>query len=359
MPLVSVIVPVYNVEEYLSNTISSILSQTFKDFELLLVDDGSIDASGKICDDFARLDTRIHVFHIDNSGPSAARNVGLKYAHGKFVYFMDSDDYLDILTFESCVNEIEKGYDLVSFNYVRESPDGNIIRHSNIKSQTFDFSKKGNLYSFLCSHFLCYEYGWEGWNRFYRRSIIEKYQIRFVELSRIGEDMCFCLCYLFHCNKYHIMNEEYYHYVKREGTLLDTAKNKNNFAVFEEMFCYVARTTNDSFPSEDIQQSVLSCILVIFLEIEISRLRSKGIRDKYIGRIANKSLQKQTICSVASFLKNKSASKYCGYGLWLKYRFDSSIILFNANKLKSLKYYLNYKIYYLVRCIYYLFCKFR
>ena len=93
MPKVSIIVPVYNTEKYLSQCVESILSQTFIDFELLLIDDGSKDDSGKICDEYAAKDNRIRVFHIANSGVSTARNMGLDNAKGKYIAFLDADDY--------------------------------------------------------------------------------------------------------------------------------------------------------------------------------------------------------------------------------------------------------------------------
>ena len=94
MPKVSVIVPIYNTEKYLSRCIDSILNQTFKDFELLLIDDGSTDKSGEICDDYAKKDNRIKVFHKSNGGVSSARNLGLDEAKGDFIAFCDSDDWV-------------------------------------------------------------------------------------------------------------------------------------------------------------------------------------------------------------------------------------------------------------------------
>ena len=92
---ISVIVPVYNAENYLSRCVQSILSQNYKDFELLLVDDGSSDMSGSICDGFARLDARVKVWHQRNKGVSAARNQGMRMASGEWVTFVDADDMVD------------------------------------------------------------------------------------------------------------------------------------------------------------------------------------------------------------------------------------------------------------------------
>ncbi|HAQ0795523.1 TPA: glycosyltransferase, partial [Enterococcus faecium] len=92
---ISIIVPVYNVEKYLKKCVDSILGQTFTDFELLLIDDGSTDNSGSICDELAKTDNRIKVIHKENGGLSDARNIGIEVAKGDFIGFIDSDDYID------------------------------------------------------------------------------------------------------------------------------------------------------------------------------------------------------------------------------------------------------------------------
>ncbi|MDR0422523.1 MAG: glycosyltransferase, partial [Proteiniphilum sp.] len=94
-PMISVIVPVYNVEKYLRKCLESILAQTYTSFELLLVNDGSTDGSGQICDEYAQKDSRVQVFHQENKGVSRARNLGLERAKGKWVAFIDSDDWVD------------------------------------------------------------------------------------------------------------------------------------------------------------------------------------------------------------------------------------------------------------------------
>lgn len=107
-PLISVIVPVYNVEKYLPRCIDSIIDQTFKNFELLLIDDGSKDKSGEICDEYAKRDNRIKVFHKENGGVSSARNVGLDSAKGEWIIFCDSDDEFYCNAFKSYNDIIQK-----------------------------------------------------------------------------------------------------------------------------------------------------------------------------------------------------------------------------------------------------------
>ena len=117
MPKVSIIVPVYKAEKYLNRCIDSIIAQTFTDWELLLIDDGSPDRSGDICDEYAKKDTRIRVFHKKNGGVSSARNLGLDYVQGEYVTFVDSDDWLLEKTLTLCSSNFGK-YEIVRFSMV-------------------------------------------------------------------------------------------------------------------------------------------------------------------------------------------------------------------------------------------------
>lgn len=115
---VSIIVPIYNVQKYIYKCIDSILSQTYKNLEIILVDDGSPDNCGKICDEYASKDNRIIVVHTKNGGLSAARNVGLNKSTGNFIIFVDSDDYLENSAIEDCLNYIKtNNCDILIFNW--------------------------------------------------------------------------------------------------------------------------------------------------------------------------------------------------------------------------------------------------
>lgn len=114
---VSVVIPVYNVERFLKECVDSVLNQTYSDFEIILVDDGSTDNSGSLCDDYLSQDNRIKVIHRENGGLSAARNTGMDSATGEYIYFLDSDDYIEACTFEHLVNVAEsENADMVFFD---------------------------------------------------------------------------------------------------------------------------------------------------------------------------------------------------------------------------------------------------
>lgn len=124
MPKVSVIVPVYRVEQYIRECLDSIKKQTFTDWECLLIEDGSPDKSGKICDEYAKDDTRFRVFHVENGGVSRARNIGLDYMSGEWVMFVDSDDAIAENTLEICLKQVEKErLDMLQFSFSRDKSD--------------------------------------------------------------------------------------------------------------------------------------------------------------------------------------------------------------------------------------------
>lgn len=124
-PTISVIIPVYNAEKYLRRCIDSVLSQTFTDFELLLIDDGSKDKSGAICDEYAAKDSRVRVFHKENGGVSSARNMGLDNACGNYIAFVDADDWIDgNMYYEMFAAINESKSDIVCCDYLYEYENG-------------------------------------------------------------------------------------------------------------------------------------------------------------------------------------------------------------------------------------------
>lgn len=105
MNKISIIIPIYNVEQYLPQCLDSIINQTYKNLEIILINDGSTDNSGKICDNYAKVDNRIHVFHKKNEGVSSARNLGLEKCTGDFIGFVDPDDFIELNMYELLYNE--------------------------------------------------------------------------------------------------------------------------------------------------------------------------------------------------------------------------------------------------------------
>lgn len=155
--MISIIVPVFKVEKYLPKCIDSILKQSYQDIEILLIDDGSPDLSGKICDEYGAKDKRIKVFHIDNIGLSGARNYGLKHAEGEYIGFVDSDDWIDPDMYENLIAVAAiSNADIVECGFYDEYPSKSIKKkwHPEIKSYTRVEAVKAHLYGEINSLFM-------------------------------------------------------------------------------------------------------------------------------------------------------------------------------------------------------------
>ena len=205
MPEISIIVPVYKSENYIRRCIDSILAQTFSDFELILVDDGSPDNCGIICDEYAAKDIRINVIHKQNGGVSSARNAALDIASGTYIMFCDSDDTVDPRWCECHYEMIMQHPDAwIVSDVARVDKEGKCISRRTTEQETdrpytyFDVYKSG-LSPYLVNKIFCAD-------------IIRKYQIRLDESIFLGEDIGFNIAYFSHCSEICRIHEKLYYY---------------------------------------------------------------------------------------------------------------------------------------------------
>ena len=198
-PMISIIVPVYNTRQYLSNCIESILSQNFSNYELLLIDDGSKDGSGAICDEYAKKDTRIRVFHKENGGVSSARNLGLDHASGEWIYFVDSDDQVLPGGLQTMVDFISDDVDIVLGGYKRYDESGHVVYEIDDRVVCI-MDKKETLSTLYERHEKYYNYLCYGCIRLLRNKIIQKHNLRFDTSLRIKEDTLFLTQYICRSN---------------------------------------------------------------------------------------------------------------------------------------------------------------
>lgn len=203
---ISVIVPVYNTQNYLPLCIDSILAQEFTDFELLLVDDGSTDNSGKICDEYAESDHRIKVFHGDNSGATAARNRGLDAARGEWITFIDSDDTIHPDYFPLEYNSSLELY-LTNWHYLGQGIN-DFIEPQVVQGDEFRAFLEGNIHR----HWLRTVCG-----SFFKRNIITEQRIRFDTSYRLGEDTLFAMKYYKACNSLQVLDHSVYCYNREDN----------------------------------------------------------------------------------------------------------------------------------------------
>ena len=212
-PLISIIVPVYNVENYVAECITSLINQTYRNIEILLVDDGSTDKSGQICDSFAN-DDRIRVFHTKNAGVSAARNYALDRARGDYIGFADSDDRAEPEMFETLLRCAEKsGADVALCGFDREYPSG--IRQSSRPPVYVEASGAEAVSTVFYEYGLIYNYAW---NKLFRREFFES-GLRF-PVGFLYEDQYVITRLLCSGGKIACMPEILYHYRQRRSSIV-------------------------------------------------------------------------------------------------------------------------------------------
>lgn len=223
--LVSIILPVYNAEDYLEKCIQSILNQEYKNIELIIVNDGSTDNSDYVCRKFSKSDQRVRYYLQENSGPSVARNKGIEIAAGEYVQFIDADDYLEINSIETLVTNIEDS-DLVIAGYRNVYSENENKKSINVQpSKTSLYPKEtfldifGDILEKQLFHYT--------WHKLYRTEIVK--QIKFLDEMKIGEDLIFNLDYMDIAENITLINEVVYNHIWYNQTSTTKAYHDNLF----------------------------------------------------------------------------------------------------------------------------------
>ena len=254
--MVSIIVPVYNAESYLNRCIDSILNQEYSDYELFLVDDGSKDSSGAICDAYAAKDDRIHVIHKENTGVSDSRNTAICQARGTYLQFLDSDDWITPDATKLLVRAAtEHNCDMVIADFYRVV--GERVSHKGDIEEDGVFSRE-EFASHMMENPADFYYG-VLWNKLYRRDLIEKYQLRMDPSISWCEDFLFNLEYILHANVFYALQAPIYYYVKTKGSLASQGMSisktiKMKLMVFE----YYNDFYKNVYDEEDYERKRLS-----------------------------------------------------------------------------------------------------
>lgn len=211
--LISVIVPIYNVEKYLSKCINSILEQTYKNLEIILIDDGSDDSSPQICDKYSKKDKRIKVIHKENKGVSSSRNKGLELSTGKYIVFVDSDDYIDKQMIEKLYNNLIENKADISvcnhyYNYQKDTFELKKFLHQKLTIDNND--KFYNIYNDYSLSTII------PWGKIYKKEIFAN--IRY-PIGKIHEDEAIILDILTKASRVSYFDEPLYYYVKRDNSI--------------------------------------------------------------------------------------------------------------------------------------------
>lgn len=233
--MVSVIIPVYNVEKFLNRCVDSILSQTYKNIEIILVDDGALDSSPQICDEYAHKDTRVNVVHKQNGGLASARNAGLKVAKGDYILFVDSDDWIKGNTVEELLNiAIENQVDFVRFIPVSagypDRPDGTPINFGTEDFMEEGVYNKGKMIKDIYPRLFVTPQLTMGpivaaWRSLYNRKFLVDNNLYFDEEVKYSEDAIFSAKVVYNSNKfYYIKGGYYYNYFYNTSSITKSFK---------------------------------------------------------------------------------------------------------------------------------------
>ncbi len=319
--LISVIIPVYNVEEYLKECVDSVLSQTYENYEIILINDGSTDSSGKICDEYAEKNDKISVVHKENGGLSDARNKGLSLANGKYVYFLDSDDYIIPEAFAELVLIIEKeNSDFVFFD-AKSFEDGNKsfnIEQRYIRKKEYGAAKGEEVLMNLLDN---KEYHSAVPLCFIKKAFLEKARLRFIT-GIFYEDTVFTYELFMLSNMVSYCSKALYHRRYRKASIMTSPKSQKYFdsicRVYEEVLKFSKR--ENKFHLAVAKKYIARCAFNVFNNYEkLNREEEKNCKKKSVEI-------KKTVLKDNAY-GNKALKMRCyGKAFWFIYKvFEKTI----------------------------------
>lgn len=296
--LISVIIPVYNVEKYLSRCLESVLRQTYKQLEIILVDDGATDNSLEICNKYAARDERIKVFHKENEGLGLTRNYGIKKATGRYVAFIDSDDFIVDDAIQVMYEKAEEtGVDLVVASSFYKNEPRIVLLEERIYEGT---EVKDVLLTYMMGNLPKSEdmLSVSAWSKLYRLDLISKYNLEFPsERKLIWEDIVFNMEYLLVCNKVYISHKSLYNYCFNGESITHQYK-PNKLELVMHMYNYMYEKIEQiKLPDEAklrLQNNFIGHIRTCLkLEVYYAKQNGKDVTFNHINELCNhKDVQK-------------------------------------------------------------------
>ena len=275
---ISVIIPVYNAERYLKKCLDSLLEQTFQDYEVIIVNDGSKDSSGEICEEYKKLNNKIQVIHQENQGVSKARNAAIEKALGEWLFFLDADDELFKDSLEILYSH-SKDVDLVVGECVVYSTEGEII-FTPPKTFVEHLDKNSTLKLLYRPYFIYQGYLW---NKLYKRSILTDNNIRFNEKISFGEDKLMIVEYMSHCNNSTYTSQPVYKYYRRVDSAMSSINVAYNRKYISSFYAEV-KCLDCISKVKDIKKKIKKyaqgCIVNAYLNV-ISHMKRFAIKEDH------------------------------------------------------------------------------
>ena len=300
--LFSIIVPVYNIEKYVSQCIESILAQTYQDFELILVDDGSTDSSGKICDEYAQRDSRIIVIHKENGGQTSARKTALNRVQGEYIVPIDGDDWVseNLLQKAQDIFNRHQNIDIICYGYYQATKREKVAGHNSVVGGYYNKERlKKEIYPRLLRGESGKRFSPNIWGKFLKKDLYIQYQNMIDTRIKIGEDECVVFPCVYNANAIYVLEERLYFYRQNENSITQTRKkgypwqdirlrkewhertlpmneynfqNQLNRLIVHELFTYakshlrsgrpyreIKREIIEEFSREEYQQAIKNC----------------------------------------------------------------------------------------------------
>lgn len=337
-PIFSIIIPIYNAEKHIRFTLESIKSQTFQNYEVLMIDDGSSDNSALICEKYMSEDARFKLIKKENGGVSTARNLGIKHAKGKYVYFMDSDDWIEDTLLETCLNIFNhSNVDIVIFGMSFDIEKNGEITNSLVKTYSekllnsqeykneFIELYKNNYISSMC-------------NKVIKKDILSTYDIKFDEKITNYEDLLFAIMYINKCSAIKIVSDCFYHYILRDELGMSRKYKKN----LSDMIPRIIRRLKNEYKVSDFPERILA-----YLEVDLQRMLWLGVSNICRASISLKDKENEIkkLCEnsliVDDLIFEKNGNKFNDINLYLlKKKYWMGMIFFNKfiNKIRDIKY---------------------
>lgn len=281
-PKISIIVPIYNVEKYLDRCLQSLVNQTLKDIEIILVDDGSPDNCPQMCDEYAQKDNRIKVIHKQNAGLGYARNSGLEIATGEYVAFVDSDDYVDTAMYETLYERANITNADATFCGFKTEVTKDVWRES--REVTKDELWEGNgvkefMYNMIASGKGVRQerlYQMSVWHAIYKREIIVKNDILFPsERDVVSEDIPFQVDFLKNANKVLYLNRHFYYYCLNVTSLTATFKKEKIYG-YNKLYNILITKIKEKEYSQRVNRFYIGYCRSYFYDIYIHNLKNKA-----------------------------------------------------------------------------------
>lgn len=282
--LISIIIPVYNAQKYLPKCIFSVINQTYRDLEIILINDGSTDESKKICNKYAKRDDRIRVIHKENQGVSHTRNLGIEEANGDYIFFMDSDDFIDPNSIEELYKNIEEA-DIVKMSYNIVDSHNNILDKVNLSGI---YNKEEYI-----SQIISGKIGGHSWGYLIKKDAIKDFW--FDINTSCMEDMIFITKAILQCNEVKVINSAYYNYfINQDGITcgkINLNKNVNDYCYSLKKIEQILKQEN--MFSKQIEENLESKRLKI-MESEIAKVETKNQFEEVLQNENIKKLMTKT-----------------------------------------------------------------